>query len=435
MSAAAADALEAPEAKSRRARLRGHVFAATWASYAGFYVTRKVFSVLKGPVMRALGTDDLGVSHLWTTYLIAYAAGMFATAALATRVRARTLLLAGMTLSTLANVATAALLPLGDAAYFPLFVVFAAHGFAQSVGWPSNVAIVGRWTHRIERGSVMGAWCTCYQLGSVFAKGLAAFAYTRTGLSGAFVVSSLLLGAVTLAFVRYGYDDPTDHGLAFDDAPPVSDASLAASPEARDDRRPLPVAVVVVSMGVLYFGFKFLRYALDSWAPRLLEDRFGMPVADAGYLSTIFDWVGFLGVLAAGFASDRLFAARRMPLIAAMATAMALACMGLVTVGLTSVATFAVLLGVVGFTAMGPDSLLSAAAAVDTGEARTAARAVAIVNGLGSIGPIVQEPIIGFLKVRFGAGAVFALLAAVATITAVGATSFLAYTRRRGMRL
>lgn len=423
-----------PEGRPRTVRLRGEVFAATWSSYAGFYVTRKVFSVLKGPFMRELGTDDLGVSHLWTAYLVAYAVGMFATAALAPRVRARTLLLAGMAVSSFANLGTAAMIPLGGVAYYPLVAVFAVHGFAQSVGWPSNVAIVGRWTHRAERGSLMGAWCTCYQLGSVFAKALAAFAYTRTGLPGAFLISGLVLAAVTLAFLRYGHDDPADHGLAFDDTAPVPDRPNQRRPD-EGSPRPLPVAVVVVAMGVLYFGFKFLRYALDSWSPRLLEDRFGLAVADAGYLSTIFDWVGFLGVLVAGFLSDRLYGARRLPVIAAMATAMAFACIGLVTVGLTSVTSFALLLGVVGFTAMGPDSLLSAAAAVDTGEAKSAARAVAIVNGLGSVGPIVQEPIIGFLKVRFGAGAVLALLAIIALVTAGGAIGFLSYTRRRGMRV
>ena len=36
-------------------RLRAQLFAATWLSYAGFYVTRKVFSVVKGPLRDTLG--------------------------------------------------------------------------------------------------------------------------------------------------------------------------------------------------------------------------------------------------------------------------------------------------------------------------------------------------------------------------------------------
>jgi sugar phosphate permease len=415
--------------------LRQRVFVATWCSYAAFYVTRKVFSVLKGPVMRALGTDDLGVSHLWTSYLVTYAVGMFLTAALSARVRARTLLLLGMSLSALANAFTAIALSWGPRAYAPLILCFALHGVAQSVGWPSNVAIVGRWTDRRERGSVMGVWCTCYQLGSVFAKALAAFAYARTGLSNAFFVSSALMAAVTLLFVRYGHDDPAEHGIAFDDRLPATEAAPRTTTRDVSPVAPLAPAVVVTAMGVLYFGFKFLRYALDSWAPRLLEDRFALGAAEAGYVSTAFDWVGFLGVVVAGYVSDRVFGARRLPVISVMSIAMAFACIALVTVGMTAVPVFALLIGLVGFTAMGPDSLLSAVAAVDTGDAKTSARAVAVVNGLGSIGPIIQEPVIGFLKTRFGVGAVFALLAVVAVVTAVGATAFLRYTKQRGMAL
>ena len=56
-----------------------------------------------------------------------------------------------------------------------------------------------------------------------------------------------------------------------------------------------------------YFVFKFLRYALDSWGPMTIERLFDVEPHVAGYLSTIFDWVGFAGVVFAGYASDRFF--------------------------------------------------------------------------------------------------------------------------------
>lgn len=418
----------------RAAQLRRQVFAATWWSYAGFYVTRKVFSVVKGPVMRVLHTDDLSVSHLWTVYLTTYSLGMFVAAALSSRMRCRSQLIFGMTLSVLANAATAMLLPLGAVAYWPLFACFAVHGLAQSVGWPNNVAIVGRWTHRHERGSVMGVWCTCYQIGSVFAKALAAYSYAHVGLSGAFWVSALVMSIITLAFLRFGHEDPASHGIAYDDSP-LESSKDATSADASTPTKALPASVIVGCMGMLYFGFKFLRYALDSWTPRLLEDRFALGASEAGYVSTAFDWVGFLGVLAAGYASDRYFRSRRLPVIAIMAVAMALVSILMVTVGMTAVPVFSLLLGLVGFAAMGPDSLLSGVAAVDAADPKVAARTVAIVNGLGSIGPILQEPAIGYLKTHYGIEAVFALLAVVSVLTAAGAMTFLSVTRRRGLHL
>jgi sugar phosphate permease len=84
------------------------------------------------------------------------------------------------------------------------------------------------------------------------------------------------------------------------------------------------------------------------------------------------------------------------------------------------VTLFIVLLGLIGFTAMGPDSLLSGACAMDAGTRRQAALAAGIINGLGSIGPIVQEPVIGWLKQTSGVNAVLLLLMGVVFLTTVG---------------
>jgi sugar phosphate permease len=102
--------------------------------------------------------------------------------------------------------------------------------------------------------------------------------------------------------------------------------------------------------------------------------------------------------------------------------------------GLASPALFILLLGLIGFMAMGPDSLLSGAGAMDVGSRRQAAVAAGVINGLGSIGPIVQEPAIGWLKQTQGLEAVFALLVAIVLVTTV-ATGLLARFERRQLSL
>jgi sugar phosphate permease len=53
--------------------------------------------------------------------------------------------------------------------------------------------------------------------------------------------------------------------------------------------------------------------------------------------------------------------------------------------------------GIVGFMLYGPDTLLCGAAAVEVAGNHNAIAVAGIVNGLGSIGPIFQEEIIGWL--------------------------------------
>ncbi|HEY4222631.1 MAG TPA: MFS transporter, partial [Myxococcota bacterium] len=92
-------------ATARALSTRAQLFAATWLSYAGFYCTRKVFNVVKGPIKHALDLDDAGVANLWTVYLVAYAAGQFLSAWLSRRMSNKKQLLLGMATSVVCNLA------------------------------------------------------------------------------------------------------------------------------------------------------------------------------------------------------------------------------------------------------------------------------------------------------------------------------------------
>jgi len=50
----------------------------------------------------------------------------------------------------------------------------------------------------------------------------------------------------------------------------------------------------------------------------------------------------------------------------------------------------------------GPDALLSGVGAIDVGSRRGALAAAGIINGMGSIGPIFHEEIIGWMYKAFG---------------------------------
>ena len=56
---------------------------------------------------------------------------------------------------------------------------------------------------------------------------------------------------------------------------------------------------------------------------------------------------------------------------------------------------FRSLLALVGFTLYGPDALLTGAGAIDVGSRRAATFTAAVISGFGSLGPIVQELVIG----------------------------------------
>jgi sugar phosphate permease len=68
---------------------------------------------------------------------------------------------------------------------------------------------------------------------------------------------------------------------------------------------------------------------------------------------------------------------------------------------------------------------------MDAGSRRQAALAAGVINGFGSIGPILQEPMIGWLKQSFGLHSVFLLLVTVVFITTIATWLLMRFERGR----
>ncbi len=417
-------------------RYRLQLFTATWLSYCGFYLTRKVYAVVKHPLKEQFGLDDIQIAWPWTIYLVTYMLGQFFAAWLGRRMESRRVLAIGMSVAAACNLVLGWLVDSGMASVFLwMCVTMGIHGLAQATGWPHNVALFANWTRRSERGTLFGIWGTCYQFGAIVGKGLAGFLLGWLGLAWSFFGSSLLLLAFTVYFVLRARERPQSVGLSLEDEaePDVAAPGLRKAGDAREAALPEGFVASIVAMGLIYFGFKFLRYALDSWSALILGEHFSMTTSIAAYWSTAFDWIGFLGVLVAGYWSDRTAGSRRTPVIFWMTSGCLLATGAMWLVGLSSPVLFIGLLGLIGFMAMGPDSLLSGACAMDVGSRRQAALAAGVINGFGSIGPILQEPVIGWLKQTRGLDSVFLLLVCVVFLTTVATGLLARFERRRGV--
>ena len=417
-------------------RYRVQLFTATWLSYAGFYFARKVYAVVKHPLKEQFGLDDVQIAWPWTIYLITYMLGQFVAVWLGRRIESRRVLAWGMCVAAACNIVLGWLVDSEVASVFLwMCVTMGIHGLAQAMGWPHNVALFANWSRRSERGTLFGIWGSCYQVGSIAGKALAGFLLGWLGMAWSFFGSSIVLLAFTLYFVLFARERPQSVGLSLgDEAEP--DVTVPAARGARAAREtPLPEGFIasIVAMGLIYIGLRFVRYALDSWSTLILGEQFGMDTSIAAYWSTAFDWIGFLGIVAAGYWSDRIPGSRRTPVIFWMTAGCLVFTGAMWLVGLSSPVLFVALLGLIGFTAMGPDSLLSGACAMDVGSRRQAVLAAGVINGFGSIGPILQEPVIGWLKQTHGVDAVFLLLAVIVFVTTIATGLLARFERRRGI--
>ena len=419
----------APNTSLTNARaLRLQVLAGTWLAYAGMYMGRRVFGVVKLPLKQVLGVDDFALSHLWTTFLITYMLGQFAVAHLGRRTSSRTLLIAGLLCSGFSSAAMGVVMRWGQAAYFPLLILMALHGLGQATGWANCVQLIGRWTPRHQRGRVMGVWSTCCQFGAVTGKALAAFLLGWGGLLWPFLGAAAVLFSVAAIFLKWGHESPATAHIPSSDQTAISSEPDPSSSEPKAAAFPA-IFKLALAMGMTYACIKFLRDALDSWTAIVVAERFGLTATASGYLTTILDLTGFGGALLAGFLSDRMRNSARTPIVFATTLGLLLSLLLLWSQGLQSTGTFMLALGIVGFFLTGPDSLLSGAGAMDLGVRGNPVVTIAIVNGLGSAGSILEEPLIGWLKTHVGVDAVFGALVTVAAL-ATAATAGLHFATR-----
>ncbi|HMW60501.1 MAG TPA: MFS transporter, partial [Leptospiraceae bacterium] len=168
----------------------------------------------------------------------------------------------------------------------------------------------------------------------------------------------------------------------------------------------------ILLLGCAYFFIKFIRYTLWSWAPYVLRKNYDQAGDMAGYVSTLFDLFGIVGVLTAGYLSDKFFNGRRALVSLIFLSGMTLATLWLRIAGDHNLIVFAISMALIGFMLYGPDALLTGAGAIDLGSIRHATLAAGIINGMGAVGPVVQDILIGDLYERFGGSLtpIFALL-------------------------
>jgi MFS transporter, OPA family, glycerol-3-phosphate transporter len=387
---------------------QARVFVATWLAYAGFYLTRKSLSVakveLKKPEVWGLSTETLATID--GGYLIAYALGQFLWGVLGDRLGTRRVVLAGIAGSVAVAVA------MGTAASAASFgLLFALQGVFQSSGWAPLTKNMGEFFPRRVRGRVMGFWCTNFALGGMIAGVVAGVAAKQGGWRMAFLVPAAILAVIWGVFAWLQADRPEDVGLPSpesvsgdDEAVIVAGERVADEPEgAWQTIRDVVTSPTVLVISFVYLLVKPLRYLLMFWAPVYLNERLGTDVAESGMLGSLFDLAGPVGIVAGGWASDRLFGTRRFPVMAITLVAAGLALAALPWMPATRWSVGATLF-VIGLLVYIPDSLASGAAAIDFGTRRGAATAAGMINGCGSLGGVVGGTLPGLVAATTAAG-------------------------------
>ena len=282
-----------------------------------------------------LGFTDFDLGRIIFGYSLTYMVGQFLNGVLSDRFGPRMIVSLGMVMIVASNVL------MGFSGTPILFLVLGiVNGGAQSTGWSGTVKNMAPWYSRGERGVTMAWWSTCYVLGSFLATRFAAWSisekapFLELDWQRAFWMPPVVLTIILLLFAKFTRNFPADAGFQNLDEGDLEEEYEGISEEQHEEQRNGGLADILEVLqhptiwiaGSMYFMVKLTRYAFIFWTPLYLAEHLQMSGSDPGNTSSWYEAFGFFGAISAGYASDKLFSARRFPVATLMLLGLAIAC-------------------------------------------------------------------------------------------------------------
>ena len=409
------------DSKFRRTQWR--VLLATMFCYLFYYTGRHTFGFAIPGIQEELGLSKTQLGWIGAALLWCYAIGQAINGNLADKFGGRCMMSLGALISCGLNWCVSY-----GSSFVRLIIPWGANGFAQSMGWAPGSRVLSNWWPHTERGKVFGLYTFAAGMSSVLAF-ITSIAVVKAGLDWRWIfrLPVLLLlvgGGVYYLLVR---EHPRDLGFSeipleedpktpaqssvSEQAPNKTETSFQRYKAVLTNRRFLVASIVI--------GFQSVsRYGLLIWVPvHFLGSNWKQ--SESSWISVALPVGMAAGALASGFISDKLFKARRSPVISLFLALAAVASLSMYTIPRDHWLGIYILF-LCGFFVYGPQSTLWALCPDLMGHQR-AGTATGVMNTFAYVFAGFGEPFIGYVIETFdnNTSLVFPIVAACCLLGAV----------------
>ncbi|RUT79196.1 glycerol-3-phosphate transporter [Ancylomarina longa] len=299
-------------------RLRMQVFVGIFLGYAGYYLVRKVFSLVM-PDLVNLGYSKTELGIALSGVSIAYGLSKFIMGNVSDRSNARRFLTLGLVLSAITMI-TMGLLPVATSSIAIMFALLLMNGWFQGMGWPPCGRVMVHWFSIRERGTKMSIWNVAHNVGGgiigpLAILGVAIFTDWHAKLYFPGIIA-LVVALIAWLLIR---DTPQSCGLPNiekfkDDYPDEYSDKFEEEMSAKQ------IFMEYILKNRLLWSIAFanafvylVRYGVLDWAPLYLEEAKGFSIQESGWAYFAYEWAAIPGTLLCGYLSDKVFHGKRAP--------------------------------------------------------------------------------------------------------------------------
>jgi OPA family sugar phosphate sensor protein UhpC-like MFS transporter len=382
----------------RRHRLR--IMLAITLGYGLVYTCRLALSMVKKPLIDGGIFTPVELGIIGSALFYTYAFGKLTNGFLADHMNLKVFFAFGVMVSALLNIG------MGFSTVFWLSIVlWGLNGWFQGFGAPSGAVAMANWFSNSERGRIYGIWSTAHAIGEGLTFIGVAALVTLWGWRAGFWGPGVLCIVVAFGLYALMQDRPSTMGL-----PKVADwrndhvgrtaDGIARKESTWDLQRAILKIPAIWVLALASASIYVTRYAINSWGVLYLQEAKGYTLMQAGSVISVNTVAGILGAVVFGFASDKLFSARRPPTNVIFAV---LEIVGLLMVffgppGRPLFMTVAFF--IYGFGLTGLVTSLGGLFALDIAPKRAAGAAMGFIGVFSYIGAALQDQISGHLIER-----------------------------------
>ena len=317
-----------PEQNKRFKYWQTRTIVATMIGYALFYFVRKNFSLAMPGLEADLGISKTSLGIFLTLNGVIYGLSRFVNGILADRMNARRYMAIGLGLCALANFAFGFgedvsywITGEHDGAQFTntmiLFmgVMWVVNGLLQGTGFPPCARLLTHWIPPTELATKMSVWNTSHSVGAGLVVILCGYIMGNMGMgpdhTGAwkwcFWIPSAIAFAGAIGLVVFLRDTPSSVGLP--ELEGTESKEKKPAPKGAEHRAFLMKHVfrnpLIWILGFANFFVYIVRFSVLDWGPSLLSQSKGVSMEHAGWLVAMFEIAGIVGMLFAGWATDK----------------------------------------------------------------------------------------------------------------------------------
>ncbi len=366
--------------------------------YAMFYFVRKNLSIAM-PVMADqlhIRKTDLGL--FLTLHGVIYGVSKFVNGFIGDRVNAPIFMAIGLIGSAAVNFL------FGFSSAVVWFGIFwMVNGWFQGIGFPPCARLLTHWFSPKELATKMSIWNTSHSIGAgciVILCGFLVDHYHNWRLC--FFVPAALAIVTSFCLLIFLKDTPKSVGL-----PEIPGTEEVIPEDAEDPNFAATLRQRVFSNPYIWvfslanFFVYTVRYGVFDWGPTFLKEAKGMTLVNAGWMVALFEGSGVIGMLAAGWITDRYFNGRgaKVSAICMVFAGLSLLAFRAIPAGNMLLTTLAMMAA--GFFIYGPQALIGIAVA-NLATKKAAATAVGLTGVFGYASTTLSGWGLGWLVEHYG---------------------------------